>query len=103
VNGIIIIISYLSRKNYHLNQNPKADNNMKTRRTFIKQSLLGAGALMTIPSLRSPELSDPDVKISLAEWSFHRALETGKMDHLDFPSRAKNEFGISAVEYVNGF
>jgi sugar phosphate isomerase/epimerase len=25
------------------------------------------------------------------------------MDHLDFPAKAKNEFGISAVEYVNGF
>jgi sugar phosphate isomerase/epimerase len=76
---------------------------MKTRRTFIKQSLLGAGVLMMVPSFRFPGLSDPDIRISLAEWSFHRALETGKMDHLDFPSRAKNEFGISAVEYVNGF
>jgi len=25
------------------------------------------------------------------------------MDHLDFPGIAKNEYGISAVEYVNGF
>jgi len=76
---------------------------MKTRRIFIKQSLLGAGALMMVPSFRFPGSSDPDIRISLAEWSFHRALESGKMDHLDFPSRAKNEFSISAVEYVNGF
>ena len=76
---------------------------MKTRRSFIKESLVGAGALMTASSFRLPIFQDPDIRISLAEWSFHRALETGKMDHLDFPSRAKNEFGISAVEYVNGF
>jgi len=76
---------------------------MKTRRSFIKESLVGAGALMAASSFRLPIFQDPDIRISLAEWSFHRALETGKMDHLDFPSRAKNEFGISAVEYVNGF
>jgi sugar phosphate isomerase/epimerase len=76
---------------------------MKTRRSFIKESLVGAGALMTASNFRLPLFKDPDIRISLAEWSFHRALEAGKMDHLDFPSRAKNEFGISAVEYVNGF
>ena len=76
---------------------------MKTRRTFIKQSLLGAGALLTASSFRPDGLSDPDIKVSLAEWSFNRSLESGKMDHLDFAARAKNEFGISAVEYVNGF
>ena len=70
---------------------------------FFKRSLLGAGALMTLPSYILPGTADPDIRISLAEWSFHRALETGKMDHLDFPSVAKNEYGISAVEYVNGF
>lgn len=42
-------------------------------------------------------------KISLAEWSLHRALYDKKMDNLDFPAKAKNDFGISAVEYVNQF
>jgi sugar phosphate isomerase/epimerase len=42
-------------------------------------------------------------KISLAEWSLHKMLQAGKMDHLDFPAKAKNEFGINAVEYVNQF
>ena len=76
---------------------------MKTRRTCIKQSLLGAGALLTASSFRPDGLSDADIKVSLAEWSFNRSLDSGKMDHLDFAARAKNEFGISAVEYVNGF
>ena len=42
-------------------------------------------------------------KISLAEWSLHRALFAGKMTNLDFPAKAKNDFGIDAVEYVNQF
>ncbi|MFZ6011142.1 MAG: sugar phosphate isomerase/epimerase family protein [Bacteroidota bacterium] len=42
-------------------------------------------------------------KISLAQWSLHKTLFEKKMDNLDFPSVAKNDFGISAVEYVNQF
>jgi sugar phosphate isomerase/epimerase len=42
-------------------------------------------------------------KISLAEWSLHKTLFDKKMTNLDFPSVAKNDFGISAVEYVNQF
>lgn len=43
------------------------------------------------------------IELSLAEWSLHRALQKGDLDHLDFPAKAKRDFGISAVEYVNGF
>jgi sugar phosphate isomerase/epimerase len=42
-------------------------------------------------------------KISLAQWSVHKSLFDKKLDHLDFPAKAKNDFGISAVEYVNQF
>ena len=42
-------------------------------------------------------------QISLAEWSLHRTIRSEKIDHLDFIRIAKNEFGISAVEYVNVF
>jgi sugar phosphate isomerase/epimerase len=45
----------------------------------------------------------PWFEISLAEWSFHKALFAGTMDHLDFAKTAKSEFGIDAVEYVNQF
>ncbi len=76
---------------------------MKTRRTFLKHSFLAAGAVMTGAALDLSCNSDPGIKLSLAEWSFNRALYSGKMDHLDFPGIAKNEYGISAVEYVNGF
>jgi sugar phosphate isomerase/epimerase len=42
-------------------------------------------------------------KISLAEWSLNQTLFGKKLDNLDFPAKAKNDFGISAVEYVNQF
>jgi sugar phosphate isomerase/epimerase len=42
-------------------------------------------------------------KISLAEWSFHKALFAKEFDNLDFPSKAKNDFGIAGVEFVNQF
>lgn len=42
-------------------------------------------------------------KISLAEWSLNKQIFSGNLDNLDFPAKAKNEFGIDAVEYVNQF
>jgi len=47
--------------------------------------------------------SAPLFNISLAEWSLHRTLGAGELDHLDFIGVAKNDFGIDAVEYVNSF
>jgi len=49
------------------------------------------------------ESKDLFFKISLAEWSLHNALFKKELDNLDFPAKAKNDFGISAVEYVNQF
>jgi len=74
-----------------------------TRRTFVRRSLLGAGALALAASMKGLASSEPRIEISLAEWSLHRAIYGGKLDHLDFPAKAKRDFGISAVEYVNGF
>jgi sugar phosphate isomerase/epimerase len=45
----------------------------------------------------------PRYKISLAEWSFHRALEKGEMTNLDFPKIAKTVYNLDAVEYVSTF
>jgi sugar phosphate isomerase/epimerase len=75
---------------------------MKTRRDFIKQSIVGASVL-ALQSSFTPASGNTDIQLSLAQWSLHRALETGKLDHLDFPAKAKNDFGIGVVEYVNGF
>lgn len=42
-------------------------------------------------------------RISLAQWSLHKAIKGGKLDNLDFAETAKKEFKINAVEYVNQF
>ncbi|MEX2364639.1 MAG: TIM barrel protein [Balneolaceae bacterium] len=39
----------------------------------------------------------------MAQYSLHRALYSGELTTLDFPAKAKNDFGIDAVEYVNQF
>ena len=46
---------------------------------------------------------EPLYQISLAQWSLHRTLRSGKLDNLDFAKTAKEEFGIEAIEYVNQF
>jgi len=42
------------------------------------------------------------IKISLAQWSFHKALMDNKMDNLDFATKA-GALGFDGVEYVNQF
>ena len=73
------------------------------RRKFIKDASFLLGGL-SISSFSSPFFSScsnqQSFKISLAEWSLHRELFSKKIDHLDFISLAKTEFGIDAVEYV---
>lgn len=59
------------------------------------------GAFSLAPALSAAK--DPLFKISLAEWSLHKTLFGGKLDHLDYAKVAKREFGIEAVEYVNQF
>lgn len=42
-------------------------------------------------------------RISVAEWSLHRALESGNLNHMDFPKVARQDFDIEAIELVNTF
>jgi len=74
-----------------------------SRRRFIKATAIGTGAIVMHPMLKAMAIKESGLEISLAEWSYHRALQAGKIDHLDFISLAKNKYGINAVEYVNGF
>ncbi|HEX9653063.1 MAG TPA: sugar phosphate isomerase/epimerase family protein [bacterium] len=75
------------------------------RRDFIKQVSVGVGSavLANKSVLAFTQGAEPLYKISLAEWSLHKAIFGKEMDHLDFAKVAKNEFGIDAVEYVNQF
>ncbi len=42
------------------------------------------------------------MKISLAQWSLHRAIQSGAMRSMDFPGVARRDFGIEAIELVSG-
>ncbi|MGL1888095.1 MAG: sugar phosphate isomerase/epimerase [Reichenbachiella sp.] len=78
------------------------------RRNFIKGSTLASASLAIASSpilsaCTKAVTSTFDFEISLAQWSLHKAFFSGELDHLDFAKKAKVDFGISAVEYVNAF
>ena len=58
---------------------------------------------LSVPKLISCKSKSMDFEISLAQWSLHRSLYSGELDHLDFAKISKENFGIDAIEYVNSF
>jgi len=78
-----------------------------SRRDFLATAG-GVGATLAAPGAMTDLLlagqgREPLFKISLAQWSLHRALRSGQLDHLDFPKVAREEFDLDTVEYVNTF
>ncbi len=75
------------------------------RRDFLAGSLgLAAGLGLTARADEAPK--KPWFQISLAQWSLHRAFfgrTKPQLDPLEFARIAKEDYGISAVEYVNQF
>lgn len=84
---------------------------MSTRRKFLKGALgVAAGAMIARPLVadttdtETPERFDGTwFDISLAQWSINKAFWGGQKDKMRFAEIAKNEFGVTAVEYVNQF
>jgi L-ribulose-5-phosphate 3-epimerase len=81
------------------------------RRQFLEGSI-ACGALMGIGGAREVTVQQSgkpeggkigDFKISLAQWSLHRALRAHKIDNLDFPKITREDYGIEGVEFVNQF
>jgi len=78
----------------------------KDRRSFIKDlgMLTGAAALGSLVPLETFSAGKKEFfTISLAEWSLHNTLFAKKLNNLDFPLKAKKDFGIDIVEYVSVF
>ena len=72
------------------------------RRHFLKSAAtLAAG--FALPVGLSCENKKMEFKISLAEWSLHRMLYSGELNHLEFCVIAREQFDLDAVEYVNSF
>lgn len=77
------------------------------RRDFLRSSTAAAGALFLPAHVFAQDAAKekktpPLFKLSIAEWSYHKALFGKKMTNLDFPAKCK-EMGVSGVEYVNQF
>ncbi len=76
------------------------------RRDFLRSAAVAGLAISVSGQLPSPASAAEKklpFKISLAEWSLHKALRAGKVAHLDYARITKEDFGIDAVEYVNQF
>ena len=80
-------------------------NDSISRRRFLLKSanIIGGVGLMSLTGAEFRGAQKELFPISLAEWSLHRTLFAKKLDHLDFARTAKEDYGISAVEYVNQF
>ena len=76
---------------------------MENRRDFIKKVGLSTLSLTALAKLVHALPTKPFFEISLAQWSLHKSLFGGRLSNLDFPAKAKNEFGIDIVEYVSVF
>jgi sugar phosphate isomerase/epimerase len=75
--------------------------------TLTRRELLQAAALaLCAPGAaraRQRPAALPAFRISLAQWSLHRTIRAGKLDHLDFARVTRQNYGLDAVEYVNTF
>ena len=91
---------------------------MMNRRNFIRKTggMVAVSGLLGISSscrnmLREEKALESNIEIpqdlffniSLAEWSLHKSIWSGAIDHLDFSRIAKESFGLQGVEYVNQF
>lgn len=98
LSGVFILTHFST--GYTMNQ---------SRRDFLGQAWKAGATLALAPTLlnnslwAAEESADMFFKISLAQWSLHKTIFAKKLDNLDFAKKAKNDFGIEAVEYVNQF
>ncbi len=74
---------------------------MQNRRKFLKSFVLtGTGIALSQGLSAITHPGNDRFKLSLAEWSFHRAIQANKMTNLEFPVITR-ELGMDAVEFVN--
>jgi sugar phosphate isomerase/epimerase len=71
-------------------------------RSWSRRDFVAGMSGAVIGSALRPKAPAP-FKISLAEWSLHRALQAKEIDNLDFARIARRDFAIEAIEYVNVF
>jgi sugar phosphate isomerase/epimerase len=75
------------------------------RRQFLKSAIATTGSL-SLASLATPLFAadkKPWFKLSLGEWSLHRALFGGNLKHFDVAKTIRQDFGIDGLEYSAQF
>ena len=74
------------------------------RRKFIHASIASLTA-SALADHHGAHKKDPGslFKISLAQWSNHRALKGGKLTNMEWPEFTKKNFDILGLEFVNQF
>jgi len=70
------------------------------RKEFIKLAASGALGLSSFGYIACEKEKELFFKLSLAQWSFHRAIQSGIMSPYTFAQNAKS-LGFDGIEYVN--
>ena len=70
------------------------------RKEFIKLAASGALGLSSVGYIACEKEKELFFKLSLAQWSFHRAIQSGIMSPYTFAQNAKS-LGFDGIEYVN--
>lgn len=78
-------------------------NKRINRRSFLSASAKATAGLSMLPFLSKSSLFSQNMffDISLAQWSLHKGFRSGELDPLNFAQIAKQDYGISAIEYVS--
>ena len=72
------------------------------RRNFLSAVATAGIATSVFPNTNFMKLnSKSKFKISLAQWSLHKAIKSGKLSPLDFAKKARS-FDIDGIEFVSG-
>ncbi len=76
----------------------------KSTKSALSLTLLGSFAAQANPFglMHHEEPKDIFFKISLAQWSLHKALFNKDLDNLDFAAKSRS-FNCDGLEYVNAF
>jgi sugar phosphate isomerase/epimerase len=79
--------------------------NASTRRALLRSAVAATGGFL-LSAAAKPLLAaeaKPWFKVSLGEWSLHRALFGGQLKHVDVAKTIKRDFDIDALEYSAQF
>ena len=68
---------------------------------MLRRHLLAAPAAGLLPLSQAPAQPARKFRISLAQWSLHKAIQSRMVTNLDFPRISREQFGIEGLEFVN--